>query len=150
MVEAERNWKGPVLANAAIVTTVQQFQAMERAATPQDKLNWRFQQALYRAYYDAHVRSRLLDERTIGALLDVRGRGFDVAVIELDPVGLVEPRRDERGELAHRLWLLQRSALRDRFRGAGIPIATWNRERPLESALEEVRASRRRVARVRA
>jgi uncharacterized protein (DUF58 family) len=92
----------------------------------------------------------LLDERTIGALLDVRGRGFDVAVIELDPVGLVEPRADERGELAHRLWLLQRGALRDRFRAAGIPIATWNRERPLEAALEEVRASRRRVARVRA
>jgi uncharacterized protein (DUF58 family) len=94
--------------------------------------------------------SPLLDERTIGALIDVRGRGFDVAVIELDPVGLVEPRGDERGALAHRLWLLQRAALRDRFRSAGIPIATWNRERPLEAALEEVRASRRRVARVRA
>jgi uncharacterized protein (DUF58 family) len=94
--------------------------------------------------------SPLLDERTIGALLDVRGRGFDVAVIELDPVGLVEARPDERGELAHRLWLLQRSALRERFRSAGIPIATWSRERPLEVAVEEVRASRRHVARVRA
>lgn len=94
--------------------------------------------------------SPLLDERTVGALLDVRGRGFDVAVIELDPVALVEPRGDERGELAHRLWLLQRSVQRDRFRAAGIPIAGWNGERPLEAALEEVRRSRRLVARVRA
>jgi uncharacterized protein (DUF58 family) len=94
--------------------------------------------------------SPLLDERSIGALFDVRGRGFDVGVIELDPVGLVRARADERGELAHRLWLLQRAALRERFRSAGIAIATWSRERPLEAALEEVRASRRHVAHVRA
>jgi len=35
---------------------------MERAAAPRDLLNWRFQQGLYRAYYDAYVRSRLLHE----------------------------------------------------------------------------------------
>jgi uncharacterized protein (DUF58 family) len=92
----------------------------------------------------------LIDERTIGALLDVRGRGFDVAVIELDPVPFVEARPDERGNLAHRLWLLQREALRERFRAAGVPIATWNEQRPLEGALEEVRSSRRHGARVRA
>jgi uncharacterized protein (DUF58 family) len=91
----------------------------------------------------------LVDERTIGALFDVRGRGFDVAVIELDPVTFVAPRPDERGELAHRLWLLQREALRERFRAAGIPIATWNEQRPLEAALEELRSSRRHTARVR-
>ena len=34
----------------------EQFQAMERSAAPRDLLNWRFQQALYRAYYDAYVR----------------------------------------------------------------------------------------------
>jgi uncharacterized protein (DUF58 family) len=92
----------------------------------------------------------LVDERSIGALLDVRGRGFDVAVIELDPVPFVEVRRDEQGELAHRLWLLQREALRERFRAAGVPIATWNDQRPLEGALEEVRSSRRHMGRVRA
>jgi uncharacterized protein (DUF58 family) len=92
----------------------------------------------------------LVDERTIGALLDVRGRGFDVAVIELDPVPFAAARPDERGELAHRLWLLQREALRERFRSAGIPVATWNQQRPLEGALEEVRSSRRHGARVRA
>ena len=93
--------------------------------------------------------SPLVDERTVAALFDVRGRGFDVAVIELDPVPFVEPRRDERGALAFRLWLLQRDALRERFRSAGIPVATWNETRPLEAALEEVRLSRRHGARAR-
>jgi uncharacterized protein (DUF58 family) len=92
----------------------------------------------------------LVDERTVGALLDVRGRGFDVAVLELDPVPLVDPRPDELGQLAHRLWLLQREALRERFRAAGIPIAAWSEQRPLETALEEVTASRRHAVRVRA
>jgi hypothetical protein len=38
---------------------------MERAASPRVLRNWRFQQALYRAYYDAYVRSRLLHETAI-------------------------------------------------------------------------------------
>ena len=38
---------------------------MEKAAAPHDLLNWRFQQGLYRAYYDAYVRSRLLHETAI-------------------------------------------------------------------------------------
>src|SRR5262249_44096350 len=38
------------------------FQDMERHATPAELANWRFQQALYRAYYDAYARSRLLYE----------------------------------------------------------------------------------------
>jgi hypothetical protein len=38
---------------------------MERAAAPHDLRNWRFQQAFYRAYYDAYVRSRLLHETAI-------------------------------------------------------------------------------------
>ena len=38
---------------------------MERDAAPRELLNWRFQQALYRAYYDAYVRSRLLQESTV-------------------------------------------------------------------------------------
>src|SRR4029078_3998867 len=61
----ERNWRGPLGANASVYRTLEQFQAMERAASPADLRNWRFQQALYRAYYDAHVRSRLLQETAI-------------------------------------------------------------------------------------
>ena len=40
---------------------------MERAAAPADLQNWRFQQALYRAYYDAYVRQRLVAERALEA-----------------------------------------------------------------------------------
>jgi hypothetical protein len=38
---------------------------MEHASLPETRLNWRFQQALYRAYYDAYVRRRLLNETAL-------------------------------------------------------------------------------------
>jgi hypothetical protein len=62
LLALEKNWQGPLLTNESVYTTLKQFQEMEKAATPQDLLNWRFQQALYRAYYDAYQRSRLLYE----------------------------------------------------------------------------------------
>ena len=65
LLALERNWRGPLLSNASVETTLQQFQAMERDASPQDLLNWRFQQALYRAYYDAYQRHRLIHERAL-------------------------------------------------------------------------------------
>ncbi len=63
----ERNWRGPLLAHEAVYTTLAQFQAMERAATPRDLQNWRFQMALYRAYFDATVRARLIHETALEA-----------------------------------------------------------------------------------
>lgn len=65
LIALERNWQGPLASNAAVYSTLEQFQSMERAAAPRDLRNWRFQQALYRAYYDAYVRSRLLHETAI-------------------------------------------------------------------------------------
>lgn len=62
LLTLERNWRGPLLANAGVETTLLQFQAMERAASPHLLKNWRFQQALLRAYYDSYVRNRLLHE----------------------------------------------------------------------------------------
>jgi hypothetical protein len=62
LLALERNWQGPLLANESVYTTLRNFQEMERAASPQDLLNWRFQQALYRAYYDAYNRRRLIYE----------------------------------------------------------------------------------------
>jgi hypothetical protein len=67
----EQNWRGPILTNAAVETALQQFQALERQASPRVLANWRFQQALYRAYYDAYVRSRLYFET------DLEGRALD-------------------------------------------------------------------------
>jgi hypothetical protein len=62
LLALERNWRGSLLANSSVSTTLAQFQAMERAASPALLANWRFQQALYRAYYDATNRARLLAE----------------------------------------------------------------------------------------
>jgi hypothetical protein len=58
----EQNWRGPLASNRQVEVTLAQFQDMKRRATPQQRLNWRFQEALYRAYYDAYIHSRLLSE----------------------------------------------------------------------------------------
>ncbi len=59
LLALERNWQGPLAANEGVAATLRQFQAMEQTARPQVKLNWRFQQALYRATYDAFVQARV-------------------------------------------------------------------------------------------
>jgi hypothetical protein len=58
----ERNWKGPLLTNAGVETTLRQLQALERTASSSMRRNWRFQQLLYRGYYDAYIRDRLTAE----------------------------------------------------------------------------------------
>ncbi len=62
LLALERNWEGPLIANADVDTTLAQFQSLEKRATANDLKNWRLQQALYRAYYDAYTRSRLFSE----------------------------------------------------------------------------------------
>ncbi|MBL8235340.1 MAG: hypothetical protein JNL98_42985, partial [Bryobacterales bacterium] len=68
LLALEQNWRGPLLTNAGVYTTLEQFQDMEAAASPDRMNNWRFQQALYRAYYDAFVRSRLINETALEEL----------------------------------------------------------------------------------
>lgn len=65
LLALERNWRGPLAANYGVYTTLQQFQAIEESANPWLLKNWRFLQGLYRAYYDAYVRSRLLYESSL-------------------------------------------------------------------------------------
>ncbi len=81
----ERNWRGPLAVNAGVQTTLRQFQAMEEAASPFLKRNWRFQQALYRAYYDAYIQERLvyetsLEVQAVGRLRQAAHTGSRVAV----------------------------------------------------------------------
>jgi hypothetical protein len=61
----ERNWDGRLETNDGVRETLELFQSMEREATPRDTLNWRFQQGLYRAYYDAYVQARLEHEQAL-------------------------------------------------------------------------------------
>lgn len=62
LMSLERNWVGAAANNPGIDVTFQQFQSMEAAALPKLKANWRFQQAVYRAYYDAFIRARSIAE----------------------------------------------------------------------------------------
>lgn len=81
----ETNWRGPLLANRGVMTTLQQLQRLEKTAAPHILKNWRFQQALYRAYYDAYQRSRLIhetdvEERALEALRGARRKGTTKAI----------------------------------------------------------------------
>ena len=89
--------------------------------------------------------SPLLDDRSVGALLNLRGRGFDLAVIEVSPLPFVAEPRTELERLAQRLWRLRRQALREQFIALGAPIAEWREGVPMEAVVEEVRAFRRQA-----
>jgi uncharacterized protein (DUF58 family) len=92
----------------------------------------------------------LLDDRSTSALLDLRGRGFDLVVVEISPLPFLPQPQDTAQRLGLRLWRLRREAVRGRFERAGVPVAVWGDESSLAEALEEVSAYRRhaRVARV--
>ncbi len=91
LLALERNWRGPLIANDGVATTLQQFQAMDHDAAPHVQQNWRFQQAQYRAYYDAYTRNRLiyetaLEERAMEKLRDARGLGSAIAMREAEEI----------------------------------------------------------------
>jgi len=87
LLALERNWHGPLPANGGVEATLEQFQAMEHAATPAILRNWRFQQALYRAYYDAYTRKRLLyetslEDQAMGKLRETRDSEAAAAILD--------------------------------------------------------------------
>ena len=87
----------------------------------------------------------LLDERAVTTLLDLRARGFDLAVLEVSPVAFASAAAGEGEELAYRLWRLKRDALRARYQRFGVPVVEWHEGEPLEGALAEVGAFRRQA-----
>ncbi|MGI8571770.1 MAG: DUF58 domain-containing protein [Solirubrobacteraceae bacterium] len=92
----------------------------------------------------------LVDERFIGALVDLRARGFDLAVLDVSPVPFAPPGPTASDVLAHRLWLLRRVALASRLQELGVPVTEWRGDQPLQvpiiSAAVLRRRSRRRAA----
>lgn len=92
----------------------------------------------------------LLDERSVSALLDLRARGYDLAVVEVSPEPFVQPGLSEADRLAHRLWLLHRQELRSRYERLGVAVVSWDGETPLDAALEGVRSFRRHARLARA
>jgi uncharacterized protein (DUF58 family) len=93
--------------------------------------------------------SPLLDERAVTTLIDLRARGFDLAVIEVSPIPFARPAEGAREDLAWRLWRLQREALRGRYERVGVPVVEWQHGVPLEGPLSEVGAFRRQARLVR-
>jgi hypothetical protein len=92
LLALEANWKGPLRQNTSVERTLALFEELERRAGPELRMNWRFQQALYRAHYDAYVRFRLisetrLEEEAYRALGTVPRKG-SLAAIELARVFL--------------------------------------------------------------
>jgi uncharacterized protein (DUF58 family) len=87
--------------------------------------------------------SPLLDDRSVGALLDLRGRGFDLVVVDVSPLTFAARPRGADALMAWRLWRLWREALTFRFERRGVAVAEWDGQRPLAEVIEEVRAFRR-------
>src|SRR5262249_29551498 len=87
----EQNWRGPLLTNGSVETTLQQFRELERRAAPRVLANWRVQQALYPAYYEPHHRSRPLDqadreEQALARLRAARAMGSLVAMDQAERI----------------------------------------------------------------
>ena len=89
----------------------------------------------------------LLDERSVAALVDLRGRGHDLVVLEISPEPHIAPGHAPTDAVALRLWRLQRAELRARFERLGVAVSTLRADTSLEAALEEVRAYRRHARR---
>lgn len=91
LLSLERNWRGALAANEGVMTTLAQLKTMEQNAGPRERANWRFQQALYRAYYDAYERSRLiyeteLEERATEVLRSAKKLGSVTAMTRAEEI----------------------------------------------------------------
>ena len=64
LLALEKNWEGPLATNGTVDGTLATWQRLE-AEVPALQGQWRWQQALLRAYYDAYTRHRLLRETDI-------------------------------------------------------------------------------------
>lgn len=89
----------------------------------------------------------LVDRQGIEAIATMRARGFDVAVIEIPPGELVPPPPGRRGELAHRLWELERHQVREDLRSRGIAVAGWEQDMALDQVMTALGVFREAVLR---
>ena len=86
--------------------------------------------------------SPLVDERVVGALVELRRRGRDVAVIEVEPTRARSGATPGvEGDLAWRLWQLERRSVRDRLLEVGATVVGWPEappgEAPTQGAVRE-------------
>jgi len=89
LMALERNWTGRAAKNAGIDATLALFDDLERRASPDQRANWRFESALYRAVYDAWVRARSRAEAArqsdaMAALAKARAIGANAAMAQAE------------------------------------------------------------------
>ncbi len=77
------------------------------------------------------------------ALLNLRARRFDLAIIEVSPAPFIVMPPNKTGDLAYRIWQLDREVMRERLRRLGVPVAEWRAGEPFEQPILEVQAFRR-------
>ena len=86
----------------------------------------------------------LVDERGVAALFDLLARGYDLAVVDISPLTPAAPAAaGEWGDLAQRLWALERETLRHRYQRLGAAVVEWSEATTLQQVLLEVEACRR-------
>ena len=91
--------------------------------------------------------SPLLDPAVVAAFGDLRGRGFDLALVEIASEVLTPVPDSRAAQLARRIWLLERDRIRRRFAKAGVALARWDSEEPFDYAIGEVARLRRAMMR---
>lgn len=65
ILQLEENFRGPLLSNLQVQKTLQSWQDMEKTASKTVLANARFQSGLIRAYYDAYIQNRLVNETNL-------------------------------------------------------------------------------------
>jgi uncharacterized protein (DUF58 family) len=90
------------------------------------------------------VLSPLLEDAVVRTVLELRGRGFDLGVVEIPPLPYLEV-KGENAKLAVRLLRLERDLLRSRFRSRGIAVVEWSEDGSLESTVRAMEEFRRRA-----
>jgi uncharacterized protein (DUF58 family) len=93
--------------------------------------------------------SPLLENAILDALLELRGRGFDVAVVEIPALPYLELREEE-ATVAARFFELERDLLRSSLRARGIAVTGWTEGGSLEATIRAMEEFRRRARVVRA
>ncbi len=88
LLNLEQNWRGSLTSNSQVEDTLAAFQDMEATAPPSVLENWRWQQAYYRANFDAYVGHRLLVENgRLTRARDLLSRVFQLGWAPL-PLGI--------------------------------------------------------------
>lgn len=92
----------------------------------------------------------LVDPRMIKVLLELHGRGCDLAVIEIDPERFTSWGTGTGEDASRRIWRLVRSAARRDIWRSGVPLVRWDTSDPLDAALVQINQMRHGQWRVRA